>query len=97
MRIEVYGKQDCRLCESMKRKLAVFLSKWGVSDRVPVEFMDMETPLAAAEAAFHDVRKIPTVLVKHTGGDVVARWEGPRLDSDELRNSLEVTGVGAAA
>jgi hypothetical protein len=87
MVIEVYGKKNCSLCESAKKKIAVFLKKWEMTDEVEVVFRDMETVEGAAEGDFYDVFEIPTTLVKD-GEEVVARWEDARIDSKELHAAL---------
>ncbi len=88
MIIEVYGKQECKLCQSAKRKLSHFLSKWEVEDRVDVVFQDMETEHGAAEGDFFDVFDIPSVLLKKDTDHVVARWDGHAPPSSELRQRL---------
>ena len=85
MRIEVYGKQDCRLCESAKKKIEHFLGRWDVKDSVELAFMDIETESGAAEADFFDVFEIPTVLVLKNNGELLARWDGKAPPSRELQ------------
>ncbi len=87
MIIEIYGKQDCELCASAKRKVNHLLSKWGMAEKVKVVFWDMETEDGAAEGDFFDVFEVPSVLVK-TREDpdrVIGRWEGKAPPSGELR------------
>jgi hypothetical protein len=88
MIIEVFGKQNCSLCESAKKKLAHFLGRWQLVDKVPVRFQDMESIDGATEGALHDVLEIPTTLVKDDER-VVARWDGCQPDSRELRLALQ--------
>jgi hypothetical protein len=88
MNIEIYGKQDCGLCHSAQKKIGHMLSKWAMTDRVPVVFRDMGTVEGAAEGDFHDVFEIPSVLLKD-GETVVARWDGKPPPSDQLRARLD--------
>ena len=90
MVIEVYGKKDCTLCESAKKKLAMLLKKWELQDSVEVDFMDMETEYGAAEGDFHDVFDIPSVLLKGADDRVLGRWDGKPPSSDELGEKLAV-------
>lgn len=88
MIIEVFGKQNCELCESAKKKIGVLLDRWDMADQVQVVFQDMDTAEGGAEGDFYDVFEIPTVLVKD-GSEVVGRWEdkkGP--PSGELKEIL---------
>ncbi|MFO8006295.1 MAG: hypothetical protein R6V05_01010 [Candidatus Brocadiia bacterium] len=87
MIVEIYGKQDCALCASAKRKVSHLLTKWGMADKVELVFHDMETEHGAAEGDFYDVFEIPSVLVKpkEDPDRVIGRWEGKAPPSGELR------------
>ena len=87
MIIEIYGRQNCGLCESAKKKIALFLSKWEMAQKVEVAFHDIETPDGAAEGDFFDVFDIPTVLLKKDPDTVIARWTGAP-PSEELQQRL---------
>jgi len=91
MLIEIYGKQECDLCHSARKKVNHLLGKWSMDEDVEVKFMDTDTVDGAAEADFFDVFEIPGVLLKPKDNqdEVVARWEGEAPPSDELRESLE--------
>ena len=67
MKIEVFGKQGCALCQTTKRKLAHFIEKWGRSDKVEMAFVDMETVEGLAEGAFRDVSDVPTTIISDNG------------------------------
>jgi hypothetical protein len=86
--IEIYGKQDCRLCESAKKKVRHFLAKWNLDGEVPVVFQDMDNEHGAAEGDFYDVFEIPSVLLKEDPYQVLARWDGQAPPSEELRRRL---------
>jgi len=85
--IEIFGKQDCPLCESAKKKVSHFLKQWNQAEKVQVVFHDMDTIEGAAESDFFDVFDVPSVLLKHEGS-VLARWDGQAPPSDELRRRL---------
>jgi hypothetical protein len=88
MKLEVYGKQGCARCQAAKNKLSHFVAKWGRSDRVSIEFIDMETVDGLAESAFRDVSDIPvTILIDN--GRVLARWDGEVPASEDLRKAIE--------
>ncbi len=87
MIIEIYGKQDCTLCDSAKKKVAHFLKLWEMAEDVTVVFQDMGTEDGAAEGDFFDVFDIPSVLLKDDDR-VVGRWNGQAPPSDELQRAL---------
>ena len=91
MHIEIYGKQECDLCHSARKKINVMLKKWSMDEDIEVKFMDTDTVDGAAEADFFDVFEIPSVMVKEGQDDVLARWDGEAPPSDELKASLEET------
>lgn len=88
MIIEIYGKQDCELCKSARKKVVHFLDRWKLNDSVQVVFQDVETIEGAAEGDYFDVFEIPAVLLKRDRDSVVARWDGQAPPSDELRSRL---------
>lgn len=88
MVIEVYGKRDCGLCKSAKRKLEHLLKKWQLDSNVGVKFLDVETEYGAAEGDFYDVFEIPSILLKTLEKEVIARWDGQAPPSEELRAAL---------
>jgi hypothetical protein len=88
MIVEIYGRQDCKLCESAKKKVAHLLQKWQLGDRVQVVFQDLDTEHGAAEGDFFDVFDIPSVLLKKDKDVVIDRWNGQAPPSDELHRRL---------
>ncbi len=88
MKIEVFGKPDCALCKTTKNKLAHFIDKWGYSDRVSLDFVDVDTRDGMAEGAFRDVTEIPTTIVSDNGS-TLARWEKLVPSSEEFKQVLE--------
>jgi len=88
MRIEVFGKQGCAVCQSTKNKLSHFLEKWGFAVKIPLAFVDMETDDGMAEGAFHDVIDVPTTIVSDDGA-ALARWDGTIPPSEDLKKALE--------
>ena len=98
MRLDVYGKEGCGLCKSAHKKLAVFLEKHRMSERVEVKFVDMLTEHGAAEGDFFDVFDVPTVLFMRDDSHVLARWDGiapPTHDLERLVCPDEVQSAAA--
>jgi len=92
MKIEVFGRNGCALCESTKHKLSHFVEKWGHSAAVELTFVDMETEDGLAEGAFRDVVDIPTTIASADGREV-ARWERGVPGSEEVKRALERCGL----
>jgi hypothetical protein len=88
MIIEIYGKQNCELCASAKKKLGHFLERWKMAEAVQIVFQDMETEDGAAEGDFFDVFDVPSVLLKVDRDVVICRWNGQAPPSEELRQRL---------
>ncbi|GAG08150.1 unnamed protein product [marine sediment metagenome] len=84
--IDIYGKDTCKLCPHVKRKVVKLIERWGLSDSVPIRHWDMGEPTGLAEAAFNDVHKTPTTVVMR--GEEVARWSGKAPDSAELKQAI---------
>jgi len=95
MKIYVFGKVGCARCESTKRKVTHLLDKWGVGDRIGMDFVDMGTVEGLAEGSFYDVSQVPVTIITQ-GQDEVARWDGIVPASEELRARLDV-GIVAAS
>jgi hypothetical protein len=89
MQVSIFGKPDCAKCKSTKNKLGFFLGKWGLVDKVKVEFIDLGTTDGLAEGAFHDVTdKLPTVII-FNGDKTLARWDGKIPNSEEVKLVLQ--------
>jgi hypothetical protein len=88
MRIQVFGKQGCALCQTTKNKLAHFLGKWGHEGKVEFAFVDMESVEGMAEGAFSDVTEIPTTIISDNG-DALGRWERQIPPSEEIKRIIE--------
>jgi thiol-disulfide isomerase/thioredoxin len=85
--IQLFGKQNCGKCESTKKKLEHFVSKYGNGVPIEVTFFDLGTVDGLAEGAFRDVFKVPTTIIQDDGRDLV-RWEGEIPDSEILKAQL---------
>ncbi len=88
MKIEVFGKEGCAVCQTTKRKLSHFLEKWGHGEKVELAFVDMETVEGLAESAFQDVTAIPTTIISDKSGQL-KRWEGAVPPSEEVKRILD--------
>ncbi len=97
MKIEIYGKQGCTLCESARKKVEHFLQRWDAARRVQLSFVDMETEDGAAEGDFFDVFDVPTVLLLKNDRELVARWDGKAPPSAELQMLVRPDQASSAA
>jgi len=88
MRIDIFGKQDCAICNTTKRKLNHYLDKWGLADKVEMKWIDLDTVDGRAEGAFEDVLNIPTVIVRGDSSEI-RRWDGEVPKSDDLRQTID--------
>lgn len=89
MKVDVFGKQGCALCQTTKNKISHFIEKWGCSDKVSLRFVDMETVDGFAEGAFFDVNDVPTTIIVHDSGEMLARWDGVVPPSEDFRKAVE--------
>ncbi len=87
MKIKIFGKESCSLCQSAKKKVSFFLAHWQYQDKIEVTYYDLESAEGLAEGAFYDVGKIPTIVLEKDG-QIIRRWEGVAPLSEELKKSL---------
>lgn len=92
MRVDVFGKDGCAMCESTKRKLDHYIRKWGIADRIRLNFHNMNTAEGLAEGAFVDVLKVPTTIISNSDGiadvEPLGRWEGVIPSQDDIKICL---------
>ncbi len=88
MMVAIFGKEDCELCKATRKKVAFFLSKWGLTKQVVIEFYDLSTVDGMAEGAFYDVLEIPTTIIFNNGTSL-ARWEGKLPPSRDIGAHLQ--------
>ena len=87
MKLVFFVKEDCEACKNAKEKVTFFLDKWGASDSVPIEAINLDTEDGLVEAAMSGAAEVPTLIIHDdTGGE--ARWEKKAPPSDELRAKL---------
>ena len=82
LKIQLFGKHGCQLCEQARKKIAHFLKKWKLENDVRVVYWDMTTVNGDAEASLYDVNDVPTMVVENDSQEL-KRWSGP---SDEMRS-----------
>ena len=87
MKLVFFVKTDCDACKNAKEKVAFFLDKWGASDTVVTEAINLDTEDGLVEAAMNGVADVPTIILQHEGGEV-ARWGKKAPPSEELRTAL---------
>ena len=88
MEIDIFGKEDCGKCVTVKEKLETFLSERDLKDNIQLRYLDMESVDGMAEGAFHDVLKIPTIIIKDKDKKV-ARWDGSVPETGGVESFLE--------
>ena len=93
MKIKIFGKESCDLCQSAKKKIAFFLAHWNMSEKVEVTYFDMDSPQGLAEGAFYDVGKIPTIIAEKEDGRILKKWEAQAPLSEEMRRVLQESGI----
>ena len=90
VRISIFGKQGCARCDTTKKKVTHFLSKWELDHKVEMVFHDLDTLDGRAEGAFYDVAdEIPLTVIERDGQQV-ARWEGDVPNSASVREVIAV-------
>jgi len=87
MQIMIFGKETCARCRSTKHKLEHLLTRWNAAEEVPVAFHDMDTVDGMVEAAFHDVVKVPTVVIRN-GTREIMRWGGVIPPADDMKRHI---------
>ena len=93
MEIHIFGKDNCAYCVSTKSKVAHFLRKWELADKVQVVYHDMESVDGRAEGCFYDVMDVPTTIVFDEGGDELNRWVKGVPAVEELKSALGEAAV----
>ncbi|MDD5382825.1 MAG: thioredoxin family protein [Candidatus Margulisbacteria bacterium] len=85
MEVKVFGKPGCEFCKTTMKKFETFFGRWGIdSEKVKLNFFDMETVDGLAEGAFYSVIKIPATVIEKEGS-VLARWDGKVPLSEEFK------------
>lgn len=87
MEIKIFGKNDCSLCKTAKKKIDFFIDEWGMKDEVNVVFYDMDSVDGLTEGAMLNATEIPTTIVMKDNNEV-ARWVKEVPESEELKSSL---------
>lgn len=90
MKLVYFMKQDCTACANAKQKVGFFLDKWGMTDSVETEAIDVGTEDGLVEAAMQGVGDIPTIILENDGEEL-GRWIKKAPLSEELREMLGVT------
>ncbi len=87
MEIMIFGKKDCSLCESTKKKIDFYLNKWEMKNKVRIIFHDMDSVDGLTEGAMLNATDIPTTIVMKDNNEI-ARWVKKVPESEELKSSL---------
>lgn len=87
MEIKLFGKEGCGKCSSTKNKIGHLLKKWGLEDKVPFSYLDLDTLEGLTEGAYHNVVKTPTAII-FSHDTEIARFEGEIPHSSQLEKFL---------
>jgi hypothetical protein len=93
MKIVYCVKDGCDACKKAREKVEFFLAKWGASEGLDRESLNLSTVDGLVEAAMREVHDVPTVILED-GGAEVARWTRRPPTSAELQ---AVLGLEVAA
>lgn len=89
MEVIVFGKITCGRCKGTQSRVSVLIEKMGLSEKVLMRFVDVESIDGRAEGAFHDVYDaVPVTIIRNDGRDV-GRWEGVMPRTEELKPHFE--------
>jgi len=83
MKVKIFGKKDCNLCQASVKKFQFFLDKWELSERIELTFYDLDTVEGLTEGSLLDALEVPTIILEEDGREV-ARWEKRIPKSDEF-------------
>ena len=87
MKIKIFGKKNCSICEATKKKIEFFINEWGMNDKVNIIFYDLDSVDGLTEGTLIGATDVPTTVV--TKGDTeVTRWVQKAPESEELKSSL---------
>ena len=84
MEVIVFGKLKCGKCKGAQSRVSFIIEKMGLTDRVPLRFVDLDTIDGRAEGAFHDVYDAVPVTVIQNQGQSLGRWDGVMPRTEEL-------------
>lgn len=87
MKIKIFGKKRCAICETTKNKFEHFLKKNNYQESIILEFYDMDTIDGLAEGAYYDVLKIPTTVIEKEA-DILCRWDGEVPRTEEFKKYI---------
>lgn len=88
MKIKIFGKESCSLCQSAKKKISFFLAHWNFQDKIELTYYNLDTAEGLAEGAFYDVEKTPTIIMEKNS-EIIKRWDGTLPLSEDLKGLLK--------
>jgi hypothetical protein len=83
MKVKIFGKKDCNLCQASVKKFQFFLDKWELTERIELTFYDLDTVDGLTEGSLLDALEVPTIILENDGMEI-ARWEKTVPRSDEF-------------
>ena len=88
MKIKIFGKESCSLCQSAKKKISFFLAHWNFQDKIELTYYNLDTAEGLSEGAFYDVEKTPTIIMEKNS-EIIKRWNGTLPLSEDLKGLLK--------
>ncbi|MDH5173955.1 MAG: hypothetical protein OEW43_01710 [Elusimicrobiota bacterium] len=83
MKVKIFGKKNCNLCKASLKKFQFFLDKWELTERIELNFYDLDTVDGLTEGSLLDALEVPTIILEKDGLEI-ARWEKRVPRSDEF-------------
>jgi thiol-disulfide isomerase/thioredoxin len=84
MKLLIFGKPGCPVCQSIKEKMAYFSEK---HQSISIEYFDVETVDGITESAYRSIPEIPTVILMKENEEV-KRWVQSAPIFSELKELL---------
>ena len=96
MEVIIFGKVKCGKCKGAQSRVTFLARKMGLSGKITVRFVDVETIDGRAEGAFHDVYDAVPVTIIRDEGVELHRWDGVMPRTEEVQPHFEsVAGASA--
>ncbi len=84
MKIIIFGKPGCSVCQKVKEKMEYFSEK---ETPIAIDYFDVETVDGLAESAYRGIPEIPTVILMDDDKEI-KRWVQSAPIFSELKELL---------
>ncbi|HOJ15930.1 MAG TPA: thioredoxin family protein [Syntrophorhabdaceae bacterium] len=82
--VKIFYKDDCPMCPMAKKLRDSLIKK-----EIIVSEYNVETADGLAEAAFHDVMALPTIIIEDDNENELNCWRGMVPKVEEIINALK--------